>query len=248
MKRENRLALTAVVLMALLAATSWGLVACKPEPVEERGFGQYGSIQIVGGDLKIGDAAPSTTLNGEDAFVEGTFEVDGAVDLDGALAVAGAATLASSLQAASVTATGAASAASLSVSGEASVADLTASDDITATDDLIANDLSVTDWLQIDAQTAISVTAGAIITPTGTYQPLESASAVTCSTSTCVADGATAGDLLILINTNASDAITIDGTGANVECASDIAMAAGETITLLWDGTDWQCLANFDKS
>jgi len=36
-------------------------------------------------DLKVGNGTPSVTLNGEDAYVEGTFEVDGAARLDGAV-------------------------------------------------------------------------------------------------------------------------------------------------------------------
>lgn len=47
-----------------------------------------GGDLTVTGDLKVGDGTPSTTLNGEDAYVEGTFEVDGAVNLDGAVDIA----------------------------------------------------------------------------------------------------------------------------------------------------------------
>lgn len=36
-------------------------------------------------DLKVGDGTPSVTLNGEDAYIEGTLEVDGAARFDGAL-------------------------------------------------------------------------------------------------------------------------------------------------------------------
>ena len=45
----------------------------------------------VSGDLKVGDGTPDVTQNGEDAYVEGTFEVDGASEFDGALNVDGAA-------------------------------------------------------------------------------------------------------------------------------------------------------------
>ena len=103
-------------------------------------------------------------------------------------------------------------------------------------------------WLNLTAATTISVTAGAIITPAGTYQPLTSGSAVTCSTSSCIADGTRTGDLLVLINNNASDVITIDGTGANVELKTDVALGAGDTITLIWAGSDWYGLSNRDNS
>lgn len=39
----------------------------------------------IGGDLNVGNGTPSTTQNGEDVFVEGTFENDGGMDLDGAV-------------------------------------------------------------------------------------------------------------------------------------------------------------------
>lgn len=112
----------------------------------------------------------------------------------------------------------------------------------------ITGDLTADDWITITAQTAISVTAGAIITPTGTYQPLTSGGAVTTSTSTAIANGAAVGTLLILRNANASDAITIDGTGANVECKANVVMGAGDTLTLLWTGSDWNCLSSYDNS
>lgn len=44
-----------------------------------------------GGNLKIGDGTPGVTQDGEDAYIEGTLEVDGAIQLDGALTIAGGA-------------------------------------------------------------------------------------------------------------------------------------------------------------
>jgi len=41
-------------------------------------------FQIVTGNLKVGAGTEGVALNGEDAYVTGTFEVDGAVQLDGA--------------------------------------------------------------------------------------------------------------------------------------------------------------------
>ena len=111
-----------------------------------------------------------------------------------------------------------------------------------------AGQVDVGDWLNLSQQTAISVTAGAIITPTGTLQLLESAGAVTTSTTTPIASGTEAGDLLILRNTNASDAITIDGTGGTVECKANVALGAQDTLTLVWNGADWVCIAGYDNS
>lgn len=108
--------------------------------------------------------------------------------------------------------------------------------------------LDVGAWVNLSAGTAISVTAGAIITPTVTFQPLTSGSAVTTSTTTAIANGSEVGNLLILINNNASDTITIDGTGANVECKTDKVLGAKDTLTLIWGTADWYCLALHDNS
>lgn len=42
-------------------------------------------LNILTGSLKVGNGTPDVTVNGEDAYVEGTLEVDGSVRLDGAL-------------------------------------------------------------------------------------------------------------------------------------------------------------------
>lgn len=123
------------------------------------------------------------------------------------------------------------------------------------TGDLIGNvtgdltgDATISTFLDLAAQTAISVTAAGIITPTGTYQPLTSAAWVTTSTSCAIYTGTVTGRLLILENQNASDIITIDGTGGNVECKADVQLGAGDTLTLEWNGEDWYCLSGYDNS
>ena len=97
-------------------------------------------------------------------------------------------------------------------------------------------------------QTPEVVGSGATIVPTGTYQPLTSAASVTCDTTTCITAGTFTGQLLILVNENAADTITIDGTGGNVECKSDVVLGAQDTLTLLWNGADWSCLSGYDNS
>ena len=146
-----------------------------------------------------------------------------------------------------------------------SAEDITATDDVSVADDAdIDGDLDVDGATNLDAVdiaedatfaadltitnvTAISLTAAGIITPTGTYQPLTSAAAVTTSTTTPIAAGAT-GQLLILENQNSSDAITIDGTGGAVECKADLALAAGDIVMLIYDGAAWQCISLYDNS
>lgn len=113
---------------------------------------------------------------------------------------------------------------------------------------VVGGQLDVGKWVNLSAQTAISVTAASTITPVGTYQQLTSGSAVTTSTSTAIANGTETGDVLVLINNNASDTITIDGTGGNVECKTDKVLGAKDTLTLIWGGSDWYCLAISDNS
>jgi len=112
----------------------------------------------------------------------------------------------------------------------------------------LSGKLTLATWLNVTSQTPVVVTAGSTITPSGTLQPLTSTGVVAGSTSNAIADGTTAGDLLILRNANASDAITIDGTGGNVECKTDKALGAQDTLTLMWNGSDWVCLSLSDNS
>lgn len=128
-----------------------------------------------------------------------------------------------------------------------STGSLTLANDLTVTDDLTAADVYAGDWLHLTASTTVAVGSGATITPLGSYQPITSTAGVTTSTSTAIADGSAAGDILILRNANASDAITVDGAGGNVECGGNVALGANDVLTLLWNGSDWSCLALRDN-
>lgn len=125
--------------------------------------------------------------------------------------------------------------------------DLFVTDDATVSDNLTAADLYADDWLHLTASTTVAVGAGATITPLGSFQPITSTAAVTTSTSTAIANGSAAGDVLVLHNGNASDAITIDGAGGNVECGGNVALGANDVLTLVWNGSDWTCMALRDN-
>lgn len=114
-------------------------------------------------------------------------------------------------------------------------------------DDLAVADLVVGDWAILTPSTTLTITAGGIITPTGTYQPISSSTAVTTSTTTAVADGAATGSFLVFRNANASNAIIIDGAGANVECGGNVTLGANDTLSLIWNGSDWVCIALRDN-
>jgi hypothetical protein len=108
--------------------------------------------------------------------------------------------------------------------------------------------LTFSEFLAAAEQTPEVVSAGSTIVATGTYQPLTSSGSVTTSTSTPIAVGTKIGQLLILVNENASDTITVDGTGGTVECKSDVVLGAQDTLFLLWNGADWICISGYDNS
>jgi len=56
-------------------------------------------LQILGGNLCVGNGTPDVALDGEDAYVEGTLETDGAVRLDGAVSANSTVTVSGALTA-----------------------------------------------------------------------------------------------------------------------------------------------------
>lgn len=107
--------------------------------------------------------------------------------------------------------------------------------------------LTFSEFMAAAEQAAVVVTSGSTITPTGTYQPLTSTGAQTTSTSEAIADGTVIGQLLILVNENASSAITIDD-GGNTKLSGDAVLGADDTLMLIWDGADWLEIAQSDNT
>jgi len=89
------------------------------------------------------------------------------------------------------------------------------------------------------ASSTVIPTAGSTLTPTTSYVKLNQTSSVALSATTAIADGAAVGNVLILqaINTGAF-AVTIPNT-ANTKLVAARALSTGDTLTLLWDGSDW---------
>jgi hypothetical protein len=104
-------------------------------------------------------------------------------------------------------------------------------------------DGTIADDFIIVAQTAISCTDGAVITPTGTYQPLESAGTVTPTMAITDASDAryATGTLLTLINT-ANTTINLADSG-NVKTSGATALGQYDSLVLWFDGTYWIELA-----
>jgi len=101
------------------------------------------------------------------------------------------------------------------------------------------------------AQQSSTVTATFIITPVASYVVMTSSSEFSSSTTTpVITTTAIAGQVLILLNGNASDILNLDGVGGTVSCKANIAIGAGDTVTLIYESTDavWYCLSNRDNS
>lgn len=123
--------------------------------------GTIGDDLGVTGDLSVGDGTPDVTLNGEDAYVEGTFEVDGASEFDGAVNVDGAADFDLTVDIAGNVSDGAGTftiADDTLIDGAADAVQLTAQGYTTQTSDLVVFEQSDgTDVFTIDNDGAVDI-------------------------------------------------------------------------------------------
>lgn len=101
-------------------------------------------------------------------------------------------------------------------------------------DAAFAANVGVSGAFYIDAQPVISVTDNATVTPTGSYQPLESAGWVTASLST---SGYSPGTVLTLINT-ANTTVTFTDTGT-LKSSGNVNLGQYDAAQFWFDGTNW---------
>jgi hypothetical protein len=126
----------------------------------------------------------------------------------------------------------------VSATGDAMVAD-----DLVVTDDAsVGGDLTISGDMNLAAQTVISPTDGGVITPTGSYQRLSSAGTVTPTIAT---GAAAAGDVVVMVNTTATTINLADSGTAKLSAAA--ALGQYDTLTLLFDGTNWIELSRSDN-
>lgn len=92
--------------------------------------------------------------------------------------------------------------------------------------------LRVTNFYRAAPRTTITVTNGAVVNPTGTYQPLTSAGAVAAS---LVVEPS--GSILTLVNVGANT-ITFTET-ATLISAGNVALGATDSATFISNGTAW---------
>lgn len=111
--------------------------------------------------------------------------------------------------------------------------DATVTDDLIVTDDASANDLTVADFVNITAQTAITLENGSVLTPTGSIQPVQSAAAAGVSG----ADIVHVTDYLVLVNVGAQTITFTETTG--LISAGNVALGAGDVSTLIWVDDGW---------
>jgi len=113
-----------------------------------------------------------------------------------------------------------------------------------------ANTLHVNGTARVDGHTTIGAlfalarvvvapAGGSTLTPTSSYVVLNPAASVTLNATTAIANGSTAGDVLILEGTDDSQTVTInDGANTNLAAASRT-LGNDDTLMLLWNGSSW---------
>ena len=193
-----------------------------------------------------------TVSNAGNTVVGGTFNSVGNADLDGTLNVDGAISDAGSAVtiADNAIVDGAADAVQLTVQGYTTQTNaifvvensggtdqLTVANngDVTATGDVIHSLFG-----RFTAQASITVTDGVGFIPTGTYQPITAAGAVTPTITATVA-----GDIVILVNESAV-AILLQDTGIQM-FNTDRTLNQYDVLVLLCDGTNWLELSYTDN-
>ena len=180
-----------------------------------------GRLALDTGNLVIGDnVSPSLTLNGNDAYIEGTLEVDGPVRFDDNVTLGvGTLTLSNDVL--------------IMENGE---------EISNATDTVI----QIGGFLALTEGAVQVMTYGATLTAVASFQPITSTAVIT---NVVIADGVLAGQILVISNENAADDITILESGSNLQAGGDVVLGGGDKdlITLLWDGAEWIRLAFFDN-
>lgn len=100
-------------------------------------------------------------------------------------------------------------------------------------------------FLALTEGAVIDLASGGTITPTASYQPITNATggSITTDTTTAIADGAVAGTLLIICNEDAQDVVIDDGANTDLGGNQTLTGGAGDCISLIWNGADWNKFA-----
>jgi hypothetical protein len=139
----------------------------------------------------------------------------------------------------------------LSSDGASTLASATINGDITLeNDETISNSddgvVQVGGFLALTEGAVVEVSAAGTITPLAAFQPITSSAVIT---NAVLADGSVAGQVLVLVNENASDDITVLESGSNLDAGGDVALTGGavDAVTLMWTGATWSRLSFEDN-
>ncbi len=191
-----------------------------------------GGVAALNGGLTMDATAFTVADTSGNTVIGGTLLVTGTATLNGGLAMDGAAF------------TVANTSGNTQVGGTLGVTGTTTLTGAAAT----VSTLTVGTFAIMGKAATVVVTNGSTIVPLGTYQPITSTAVVSTSLTTAIGNGATAGQLLILVNANAADAITIVEGNVFWAGGNDIILGARRSVWLMWDGTDWIVLGEWFTS
>jgi len=186
-----------------------------------------GRFTVKTGNLAVGDGAPGdSSMDGEDFYVEGESEFDGPAYFDGAVDFDSTLDMSNQV----VSNIGAAGTDFDASGGLATANNITVTGNVSATALLSAGT-----FMEADPQSAQTIANGTgDVAPTGTYHQITSAGNVG---NTLSVSGFSAGYLAVLVNIGSST-ITITDTGTTM-LTGNIALGQYDTLTLLFDGTNW---------
>ena len=212
-------------------------------------------------DLYVDNLDASTGLTAQTATITGTLTAEHLTTSDDltisdALTVTGAATINNN---AVITGTLDAQGDLSDSGGTLTIADnaaITGTLDVQGGDITLENDetlsnstdgvVSIGGFLALSEGAVVEATAAGTITPLASFQPITSSAVIT---NAVLADGSAAGQLLVLINENGSDDITILESGSNLDAGGDVTLTGGavDALTLLWTGSTWSKLSFEDN-
>jgi hypothetical protein len=117
-------------------------------------------------------------------------------------------------------------------------------------DETIANStdgvVTIGGFLGLTEGAVVEATAGGTLTPVGSFQPITSSAVIT---NAVIADGSAAGQIVVIVNENAADDITILESGSNLDAGGDITLTGGavDAAMLMWTGSTWTRLSFEDN-
>ena len=118
------------------------------------------------------------------------------------------------------------------------------------TDDQLDFEVGGSDVFQISGMGPVlveaTVTAGSSITPASPYMSLTSTAEFTASAITAIVTGTLTGQLVCLVNENASDVIHIPDA-ANTNLSGQADLGNDDVLCVIWDGADWLEISQVDN-